>query len=94
MAPEADPAASEADPPASLSETTTDPAGLSRQIYVAVGISCATVFVCVFAALAATGSAPSSSFGIAVFVAFWGGGGVGAMVGGVRFALRDEEPSR
>lgn len=90
-------------PPAALPSRTpanersqSDPPGLGRSIIIASTATITFVLIAVTAGLMATGTSLASSFGIGVFAALWGGGGFGAMIGGVvhihRSGARAEYP--
>ncbi|HWJ98275.1 MAG TPA: hypothetical protein VNQ33_08955 [Acidimicrobiales bacterium] len=66
--------------------------GLGRSIAVAAAVSMAVVLAAVTGVLVATGAPVVTSLGIGAFAALWGGGGFGAMIGGVLYAQRVEEP--
>lgn len=68
-----------------------EPPGLGRSIVVASAVAITVVLSTVTIGLLATGTSPASSFGIAAFAALWGGGGFGAMIGGVLYAHRLEQ---
>lgn len=70
--------------------TQSDPPGLGRTIVIASVVTVTIVLVAVTAGLLAAGASVASSLGIGVFAAFWGGGGFGAMIGGVTHAHRSE----
>lgn len=63
-----------------------------RSIATAAAASFAIVLVAVTAGLMAAGTPFVDSLGIGAFSAVWGGGGFGAMIGGVVHVHRCEEP--
>jgi len=70
---------------------TTEAPGLGRSILIFGTVSFITVFVLVAAGLRVTGSELSTAIGLGMFAAIWGGGGFGAMIGGVMHATRLEQ---
>lgn len=68
-----------------------DPPGLGRQILLTMGILMPIVLIGVTIGARSLGVALPSAFGIGVFASLWGGGGFGAMIGGVIYAFRNEE---
>lgn len=90
------PAADQAPVPVTQ-RSQSDPPGLGRSIVIASAATITIVLVGVTAGLLATGTSLASSIGIGVFAALWGGGGFGAMIGGVvhvhRFGERTHHPS-
>ncbi len=81
-----------AQPPPIASTTTSTRAapssrqhapGLGRSIVIASTATISVVFIAVTVGLLAIGTSLASSIGIGLFAAFWGGGGFGAMIGGV-----------
>ena len=66
--------------------------GLGRLIATAAAASTSVVLVTVTAALLANGTPFATALAIGAFAALWGGGGFGAMIGGVLHAHRTEHP--
>jgi hypothetical protein len=62
--------------------------GLGRSIVVAGGAAVLIVLGAVTIGLLTMGASWTSSLGIGAFAALWGGGGFGAMIGGVLYAHR------
>jgi hypothetical protein len=65
---------------------------LGRYIAVAAAASASIVLVVVTVGLMAASTSFVASLGIGAFAAAWGGGGFGAMIGGVLYVHRFEEP--
>jgi hypothetical protein len=59
-------------------------------ILTGVAIGVVVSFLGVGGGLLASGSSMSTAIGLGAFVAFWGGLGFGAMLGGVAYAIRVE----
>jgi hypothetical protein len=70
--------------------TRSEPFGLGRSMLVAGAAAVTFVLVAVAGGLTATGSSFVEALGIGTFAALWGGGGFGAMIGGVVHAHRAE----
>ena len=66
--------------------------GLGRYIAIAAAASTLVVLVVVTVGLMAASTSFVASLGIGAFAAVWGGGGFGAMIGGVLYVHRFEEP--
>ena len=66
--------------------------GLGRYVAIAVAVSTSVVLVGVTMALMVASRSFVDSLGIGAFAAVWGGGGFGAMIGGVLYVHRFEEP--
>lgn len=77
--------------PAPIDHGHRDPVGLGRSIIITATCMSTVVFVLCTAGLLWGGHSPGSSVGIGLFAAFWGGGGFGAMIGGVTYAYRLEQ---
>lgn len=67
--------------------------GLGRYVAIAAAASFVVVLVGVSAGLMAASTSFVDSLGIGAFAAVWGGGGFGAMIGGVLYVHRFEEPA-
>ncbi|CAN5485668.1 hypothetical protein BH10ACT1_BH10ACT1_03290 [soil metagenome] len=88
-------------PPPSSTTTSTSAApgsskhapGLGRSIVIASTATISVTFTAVTIGFLATGTSLASSIGIGLFAAFWGGGGFGAMIGGVVYTHRLAEPA-
>lgn len=66
--------------------------GLGRSIAVACSVTISVTFAAITLGLVATGTSLASAIGIGLFAGVWGGGGFGAMIGGVVHAHRPEAP--
>lgn len=75
--------------PGSLGEAPSwnDPPGLGRSLIIGSIIGVVASFVGVTVGMLAAGIEWSSSIGLGLFIAFWGGLGFGTMVGGVVYAF-------
>lgn len=73
--------------PVGEAPTWSDPPGLGRSLIVGSMIGVGVSFVAVTVGMLAAGVEWSSSVGLGLFVAFWGGLGFGTMVGGVVYAF-------
>lgn len=78
--------------PAARAASGDDTPTLGRYIATAAATSFAVVLVLVTAGLLAASTSFAGSLGIGAFAAVWGGGGFGAMIGGVLYVHRYEEP--
>ncbi|MCB1037987.1 MAG: hypothetical protein R2701_09500 [Acidimicrobiales bacterium] len=63
---------------------------MGRSIVIGVAVAAVVSFLAVCATVLAEGESLGSAIGLGLFIAFWGGLGFGAMVGGVVFASRVE----
>jgi hypothetical protein len=68
----------------------SDPPGIGRSIGIGCTIGCLVSLVGVTVWMLALGIETASAIGLGLFVAFWGGLGFGAMIGGVRYGLQIE----
>lgn len=67
--------------------------GLGRSIAVACSVTISVTFAAITLGLVATGTSLASAMGIGLFAGVWGGGGFGAMIGGVVHAHRPDDPA-
>jgi len=66
---------------------------LGRYIAIAAAAAASIVLVVTTVGLMVAGTSFAASLGIGAFVAVWGGGGFGALIGGVLYVHRVEEPA-
>lgn len=67
--------------------------GLGRSIAIACSVTVSVTFAAITLSLVATGTSLGSAIGIGLFAGVWGGGGFGAMIGGVVHAHRPAGPA-